>query len=156
MIYVKRGLYFFCLIATIFFLTGCTDQSEFISGNTNKIDIIDYHVVTQRSDSEYSSEFTLVGEGFINEMDLDTGFYRYYINGTIRNIAGTMLAEGVYEKILIITNFFDSDGVYLGRSTFVSYEALPANFTLDFGIICSEKYPYFSQVEDFKFEVVVK
>ena len=114
MIYVKWGLYCFCLIVTIFFLIGCTDRSEFISGNTNKIDIIDYHVVTQRSDSEYSSEFTLMGEGFIDEMDLDTGFYRYYINGTIRNIAGTMLAEGVYEKILIIANLAPKESAFRG------------------------------------------
>jgi hypothetical protein len=134
---------------------GCTEQTGFISGDTDEIEIIDYTIFTQRSDSEYSSEFTLVGEGFINEMDLETGFYRYFINGTIRNIAGTILAEGVYEKVLIITNFYDKNGNYVGRSTFVSYEAFPANFTLDFEITCSEKRDYFSQVEEFKFELVV-
>ena len=122
------------LITVIVFLltifSGCTEQD--ISGDTDKVELLNYSIETQKWDYEYKN----IGNGFIHSEDADL----YLITGTVKNIAGELL-----NSIKITAKFYDKTNNYLREET--TYLGSIANtYTENFRISYDDTEKYFEDV----------
>jgi len=110
-----------------------------VTGNTDKIEIINYSVETQNMEREKIADgFTYTEEAFI-----------YIINVTAKSIAAEILDE-----VRVTAKFYDNSGIYL-ESDFGGVCELTLGET--FGILLSynKNIGNFEYVDHIKFEILV-
>jgi hypothetical protein len=117
-------------------LCGCTEEVTF--GDGDKIELLQYSIVTKKYDEEY----IIIGNGFIHNDEADL----YYVNGTIKNISDeTLIHVNVTAKFLNNTNnYLTEKTTYLG--------GIPSNSNKDFGIYYFSGEEYFEEICGVKFE----
>ena len=118
---------------------GCTEQE--ISGDIDRIELLEYSIVTQKFEEEYKT----IGNGFIHSDEAEL----YLINGTVKNIADEVLIS-----VNITAKFYNNTNTLLTeRTTYLG--GIPINHTREFGIYYFYNEEYFEEICGVKFEFEV-
>lgn len=125
----------FLLFVLMVNLSGCIVQET--SGDTDRLKLINYNVETKKWDEGYKT----IGKGFIHSMNAEL----YFINGTVKNIAGEML-----NSVNITAKFYDDTNNFL-REEITYLGGIPDTYTEDFGIYYFVNEMYFENVTSVKF-----
>ena len=112
------------IIIIFILLTGCSEQSAKIGGETDKIQLLSYNMIT-KSDQNMSY---------------------HNVTGTVKNIAGQDLSI-----VRIKVYFYDKNGNILNLKEFL-IENLPNIFTADFGVNYYSNESYYEYVDNIGFE----
>jgi len=142
---------FLISISSFILLSGCTQQNNtrnpYTPTPTNKIELIDYTVVTMWWNKEGTQKY--YESGFYHEIPEDASNYSisYIINGTIKNNIGTL----VNVNIGII--FYDSNNNELYSASTDVFN-LPNTYTNTFSVIDYNRL-YFDKVDHVSFKFYV-
>jgi hypothetical protein len=124
------------LIFILFIFIGCIEEETY--SYSDKIELIDYTVKTQRWDDGYKT----IKNGFVYSKDAEL----YLITGTVKNIAGETLI-----RVNVTAKFYDESNNFLKeKKTYLG--GIPNNKTVDFGIYYFVNEEYFGKVFNVKFE----
>jgi hypothetical protein len=126
-------------------LSGCmeyTGQMVTIEGDVDKIEIINYSIITQKRVS-WTLQYEKVNDGFVYGNDVE----RYLIEGIAKNIAGETI-----DIVNITAKFYDVNDIYLNSKT-ASKSCLPDKYTWDFSINYTNSEKCFDSVNHVIFEI---
>ena len=131
------------IIIVVIGLSGCIGQNGKTTGNI-KAEIINYAVETQRHKAVDLGDWIKIADGFIYNETAE----RYFINGTIKNVAGYTLTQ-----LNITANFFDSNNNFLHSESISIYD-LPNTNTTTFEISYWNSTPKFKNVDHMTFNIL--
>jgi hypothetical protein len=120
-------------------LCGCIEQE--ISGDIDKIELLEYSIVTKK----YEEEYKTIGNGFIHNDESEL----YLINGTVKNIAGEVLIS-----VNITAKFYNNTNNLLTKKT-TYLGGIPKNHSREFAIYYFSNEEYFKEICGVKFEFEV-
>lgn len=135
----KKFVVGYILVLLIVGFSGCSEKK--ISGDVDKIELLDYSIETQKYDDGYKK----IGDGFIHNDNASL----YLITGTIKNIAGEMI-----NSVNITAKFYDNKNNYL-REENAYTGSIENNYTEGFMIKYYYNEKYFENVCGVKFEFKV-
>jgi len=138
----KQSILLGVIIIFIIVLCGCTRQNGKTIGN-DKVEIIYYSIQTQRHIAVDMGDWIKIADGFLYTETAE----RYFINGTIKNIAGYTLTQ-----VNISANFYDSHDNFLHLESTSIYDIPEANITT-FEISYWNTTPYFKNVNHMNFNI---
>lgn len=122
-------------------LGGCQESQT--SGDTNKVQLVDYIVETYYN---YGFNTTKLGDGFVHN---NSHINRVYmIQGTIKNTAGEIL-----NNVVITLNFYDNDNNFLALKTY-TIRYLSNSGTETFYMIYYDSESYFDKIDEVKFTFI--
>jgi len=128
------------------FLIGCLEFTENTSsGDTSKIELVNYKIYTYENDWGEENYAKKLSEGFKPNL---ANAHGYIIEGTIRNIAGEMI------NAKVIANFYDKNNNFL-HSEDDNLNNIANSYTRDFVIKLSKSSKYFENVNSVKFDLEV-
>jgi hypothetical protein len=130
------------MVILIIVLCGCTKQNGKTTGN-DKVEIVYYSIQTQSHKAVDIGDWIKLADGFSYTETAE----RYFINGTVKNIAGYMLTQ-----INITANFYDSNNIFLQSESISIYDIPDAN-TAAFEISYWNTTPYFKNVNHMNFNI---
>ena len=140
--YLIEGISIFIIIITIF-LIGCIESTENTSsGDSSKIELVNYTVYTYEYIHPYPNK---IADGFNSDLENVGG---YIVEGTIKNIAD----ETVDAKV--IANFYDNNGTLL-HSTFDWVNNIDKSDKKEFQIWYRKNEHYFEKIDNVKIELKV-
>lgn len=126
---------------------GCTEKNSnnsHISGDSDKIQIITYSIETQKHTALDMGDWIKIHDNFSYSEDAE----RYFISGTIKNIAGYMLS-----RVNITANFFDNTDQFLDSVT-TSIDNLGNMNVSNFEISYWDHDLFFQNVDHVKFNII--
>jgi len=138
----KQSILLGIIIILIIVLSGCTKQNGKTTGN-DKAEFVNYSIQTQRHTAVDIGDWIKLADGFSYTETAE----RYFINGTVKNIAGYTLTQ-----VNITANFYDSNNNFL-RSESTSIYDIPDANTTTFEISYWNTTPYFKNVDHMNFNI---
>jgi hypothetical protein len=138
----RSPILFGIIFVLIIILCGCTTHNGKPIGN-NKVEIVDYSIQTQKHIAVDMEDWIKLADGFFNTTTAE----RYFINGTVKNIANYTLAQ-----VNITANFYDSNNHFLHSESVFIYN-FPSTNTTAFEISYWSTTPYFENVNHMNFNI---
>ena len=128
-------------------LCGCNVQPVEITGDTDKVEIIDYSVTTKWHIPGYGASQSYTKSGFYKGYPQNAYEPRYIVSGTAKNIAGEYLDQ------IIITVFFCNLNHNQLTSKNATINDLANTYTKKFTVYLYSSNQYFENVDCVKFHV---
>ena len=141
------------LIVSILTFSGCVENKDTTNNNTDKLELINYYIITEAY--SYDTNWTNFGDGFYfnNLPEIvhnEAGIYlaeeftkaRYRINGTVKNIAD----EALY-SITVNLNFYDGNNTFLTSEQLNNFSKLPVGGTWNFEYEYDYYDDYFQDID---------
>lgn len=140
--FLKAGIFIIVLVVG---LSGCNEKNSKITVNFEKVEIINYSIEIQEHIAIDLADWRKITDGFFYTEKVE----RYFITGTVRDIAGYMLTQ-----VDITVNFYDNKNNFLhSESTSIS-DLLNTNIST-FEISYWSTTPYFQNVDYMEFNISV-
>lgn len=128
-------------------LSGCFEETVDVTGDADKIEIIDYSVITKWHIPGYGTYQTYSKPGFYKDYPANAYEPRYIVSGIAKNIAGEYL-----DQIKIVVFFCDSNEHQLASENITIHE-LGNNYIKNFTAYLYSSNKYFKNIDYVKFHV---
>lgn len=127
-------------------LSGCEETIE-VTGDTDKVEIIDYSVTTKWHIPSYGVYQTYSKPGFYKRYPANAYEPRYIVRGTVKNIA-----IGNLDQVIITVLFCDSNHNQLFAEN-TTIRNLGFTYTQDFVVYLYSSNQYFKDVDCVEFGI---